>query len=154
VIDVQACTLWTADLKRASSRSASAWPAATRSASASTLRLRCDCYDALVNQVTLCRYVRSDLRNDGLWVAELAPGATASAEQAIVLTPGSCALQVSAGGAGANSALARHYTALHGSLTMLAERIEALVGLLAHLEAGAVPRNHQARALPVSCARL
>lgn len=53
------------------------------------------------------------------------------------------AAEVTTGAVGANSALARHYTGLRGSLAMLTERLQHLIPLLQKMEAGEVPMNHQ-----------
>ena len=58
------------------------------------------------------------------------------------------AAEVTSGAVGENSALARHYSGLHGSLVMLAERVEALHGLLEQMQSGTTPVNHQVRCLP------
>ena len=53
------------------------------------------------------------------------------------------AAEVASGQAGENSALARHYAGLHGSLAMLKERLELLVQALQRMQDGAAPVNHQ-----------
>lgn len=53
------------------------------------------------------------------------------------------AAEVTTGAVGENSALARHYTSMHGALKMLAERIGLLLSLLEQMQAGTIPINHQ-----------
>jgi hypothetical protein len=55
------------------------------------------------------------------------------------------AAEVTIGAVGENSALARHYTGMHGALKMLAERIVLLLSQLEQMQAGTTSINHQVR---------
>ena len=53
------------------------------------------------------------------------------------------AAEVTTGAVGANSALARHYSGLRGSLAMLTERLEHLIPVLEKMQKSEIPINHQ-----------